>query len=622
MASRAEETLPSHGAQKPWSGLLRQGAQQVLQARRAVRALKEGAEAAKHQLSEKVAETKQKLTDSAHRADLRLGVSEGLARGKARAEERLHLQERLSHVGEEIQSLRDDLLPRLQTSNVMGLSQTVTEQRQRLTSNIAEFTQKAADRRQRLMSNLNAAALRKAASLGLTRELGPALDSTALCFYDAELLPGVSGQVGLTIDDAPCHQSDPDKCMLREVQNLLAEFDAQATFFLCTDNVAPHRQDILQLLRAGHEVANHCGADRSYASESEEAFEAAFLEAERTCEDLRREALVAGAGTTRTATGIMARTQEPGCDQGDQKEGNQAAEDSVSSAQALQCTQPEGSKLDNGNGNARSSTDGMARAKEPGCDQGDKKDRNQAVEDSTSYDQIIPCKLPDANHSDNGTQTTDEQSDAGRLAGKDAGISSIEPCRTGVSADAGSANLATMFAKPDRSPYVHKTKQLPSKWCGFDAMCGTSKMKKGIAYDAEEEVRVVLPAWPARWFRSPHADTSPEMQRVLKRYEFTNVFCDCFANDTLLTDPTVIADGLLTMANARGGSIIVIHVPERGFREHNLEALRLLLTGLAQQGLRARTLTDLHKAAWQGGFASSQESAMQSQGYEAASSGE
>merc|ERR1711963_1075387 len=76
---------------------------------------------------------------------------------------------------------------------------------------------------------------------------------------------------------------------------------------------------------------------------------------------------------------------------------------------------------------------------------------------------------------------------------------------------------------------------------------------------------VILPTQPARWFRAPHADVSPEMHRVLVRHGFTNVLCDCFANDTVLTDPDVIAGALLSMVDCVGGSIVVIHVPERGF---------------------------------------------------------
>lgn len=110
-----------------------------------------------------------------------------------------------------------------------------------------------------------------------------------------------------------------------------------------------------------------------------------------------------------------------------------------------------------------------------------------------------------------------------------------------------------------------------------------------------------LPPQPGRWFRAPHADASPAMKQVLRRYGFTNVLCDCFGNDTVLKDAGVIAEGLLAMVDDLGGSIIVVHIPERGFRENNLQALRLLLEGLSERGLQATSLSQLNDAAWEGG---------------------
>ena len=41
------------------------------------------------------------------------------------------------------------------------------------------------------------------------------------------------------------------------------------------------------------------------------------------------------------------------------------------------------------------------------------------------------------------------------------------------------------------------------------------------------------------------------------------------------------------------GSIIVLHMPEKGFREHTLKEMELLLEGLKKRGLRSVTLTRL-----------------------------
>jgi len=267
------------------------------------------------------------------------------------------------------------------------------------------------------LPKLNKNFVKAAASITRPRDLVPALDPRALCFYDAAKYPGVKGRVALTIDDAPCHQpACENKSMLSEVRDLLAEFNARATFFLCTDYVPGHELDLITLLRDGHEVANHCGADRSYSGDSEEDFEAAFLKSEAICEDLRHAAA---------------------------------------------------------------------------------------------------AKTPSSRQEGSGT---DEPAVLGR----------------------------------------------------------------------------------ARWFRAPHADMGPSMQQVINRHGFTNVLCDSFANDTVIIDSAFIASTLLSLIDGDGGSIIVVHTPEYGFRQHNFDALRMLLIGLRKQGLRAVTVSDLHEAAQQG----------------------
>lgn len=273
--------------------------------------------------------------------------------------------------------------------------------------------------RQQAWLDLNKALMRTAASaVGSARDLAMGIDPKALCFYDARAFPGVAGYVALTIDDAPCRPTT-DMSMLQELRGLLAENNASATFFLCTDYVPGHESDLVSLLQDGHEVANHCGADRSYSSESEHDFEEAFLRSEQICEDLRR----------------MAKRE------------------------------------------------------------------------------IQPLK--------------------------DSEVDCIG--------------------------------------------------------DAANQVPEAVPV--PRWFRAPHADMSPQMQQVLDRHGFTNVLCDSFANDTVITDPEFISNTLLSLVHSEGGSIIVIHTPEKGFREHNFKALKHLLAGLRERGLQAVTLSQLSRAA-------------------------
>ena len=84
------------------------------------------------------------------------------------------------------------------------------------------------------------------------------------------------------------------------------------------------------------------------------------------------------------------------------------------------------------------------------------------------------------------------------------------------------------------------------------------------------------------------------MARVLEQEGYTLVLCDAFGMDTVCGADYVARHILRT---ARGGSVVLMHMPERGFREHNLPAMRAVLAGLARRGLRCRTLSELHALA-------------------------
>jgi len=236
----------------------------------------------------------------------------------------------------------------------------------------------------------------KAVSLVSQRRHLNKLFPATVCYYDVEAHPGVMQLIALTIDDAPCRQRDSGKSMASEVQQVLREFNATATFFLCTDFVKGHEESLAQLLQDGHEVANHCPADRSYANDKAEDFEASLLQAEAVCEDLRQRAQVTSPATV-------------------------------------------------------------------------------------------------------------------------------------------------------------------------------------------------------RWFRAPHAKISYAMRQVVNRHGFTHVLSDCYANDPWITDPSFIADTMVSQASH--GSVAVIHMPEKGFREYNLQALRDFLAGVTARGFRITTLSNLHAAA-------------------------
>jgi peptidoglycan/xylan/chitin deacetylase (PgdA/CDA1 family) len=95
------------------------------------------------------------------------------------------------------------------------------------------------------------------------------------------------------------------------------------------------------------------------------------------------------------------------------------------------------------------------------------------------------------------------------------------------------------------------------------------------------------------WYRAPFGRMSRIMQRVLGEHGYAHVLCDCFANDTAIPDPDWIARFILR--RVRPGSIILIHMPERGCRQWNLKAMELTLSGLSRKGLRVVNFSELDR---------------------------
>ena len=94
-----------------------------------------------------------------------------------------------------------------------------------------------------------------------------------------------------------------------------------------------------------------------------------------------------------------------------------------------------------------------------------------------------------------------------------------------------------------------------------------------------------------KWYRAPHASLSKNMQEVLDDKRYTHVVCDGFANDTSIPDAKWISSFMLK--RTKPGSIILIHMPERGVREWNFEAMRLTLEGLNKRNLKIVTVSEL-----------------------------
>jgi peptidoglycan/xylan/chitin deacetylase (PgdA/CDA1 family) len=105
------------------------------------------------------------------------------------------------------------------------------------------------------------------------------------------------------------------------------------------------------------------------------------------------------------------------------------------------------------------------------------------------------------------------------------------------------------------------------------------------------------PTNPTRWFRAPSASLSNTMDAVLARRGFTHVLTDSYANDPHVPFPRWVAWAMDCAATH--GSILVLHMPELGFREWDLEAIDRVLDRLGRRGLRSVTLSELDAAATQ-----------------------
>jgi len=94
-----------------------------------------------------------------------------------------------------------------------------------------------------------------------------------------------------------------------------------------------------------------------------------------------------------------------------------------------------------------------------------------------------------------------------------------------------------------------------------------------------------------QWFRAPCGMFNSTMHGVIERNDMTHVLGDCYCDDYAVEDSVWVASTLL--AQVQAGSIVIMHMPERGHWEHTFEALRLVLEGLEQKGLRAVTLSQM-----------------------------
>jgi len=110
------------------------------------------------------------------------------------------------------------------------------------------------------------------------------------------------------------------------------------------------------------------------------------------------------------------------------------------------------------------------------------------------------------------------------------------------------------------------------------------------------EVTKVIESVPGvgrvRWFRAPQAILTKSMARSVTAQGLRHALGDCYADDWAMEhNAEFVAKTILKQV--KDGSVIVLHQPERGFREHTFAILRQVLEGLQRKGLKCITLSEM-----------------------------
>lgn len=90
-----------------------------------------------------------------------------------------------------------------------------------------------------------------------------------------------------------------------------------------------------------------------------------------------------------------------------------------------------------------------------------------------------------------------------------------------------------------------------------------------------------------RWFRAPQGIMTTSMAAAVEAEGMTHVLCDGYCDDWIFAENgNAGAVAPIMLRQVRAGSIALLHMPERGFREAGLRALSELLEGLRERGTR------------------------------------
>ena len=99
------------------------------------------------------------------------------------------------------------------------------------------------------------------------------------------------------------------------------------------------------------------------------------------------------------------------------------------------------------------------------------------------------------------------------------------------------------------------------------------------------------------WFRPPHGKMSSAMSTVVEKKGLKILMCDTYACCPVIQDGDFV--GSFLAQRAEHGSILLIHMPEHGFREWCWLGLQTMLRQLQERGLKVVTAGKLaERAGW------------------------
>tara|TARA_B100001029_G_C15060367_1_gene457895 strand:- start:1806 stop:2708 length:903 start_codon:yes stop_codon:yes gene_type:complete len=95
----------------------------------------------------------------------------------------------------------------------------------------------------------------------------------------------------------------------------------------------------------------------------------------------------------------------------------------------------------------------------------------------------------------------------------------------------------------------------------------------------------------SHWYRAPFGKLTNNIETVINKHNMTHVLPDAFAHDSFIPDPNWIAKHILK--KVKPGSVILIHMPEKGVREWNYKAMELTLKGLKEKKYSILNLSEI-----------------------------